>query len=96
MTHRDIITIAKFKSMGFKNIVLKYIPEIKLNRITCELDMKVGKGTYTIPFEAYCNPANKIAIARHFLFEEVLKMLEEFNAKDYKEKVSYLEKLGAK
>jgi len=96
MTHRDLITLPKFRAMGFKNIELKYIPEIKLNRITCELDMKVGKGTYTVPFEAYCNPARKIILARHFLFEEVLKMLEEFNAKEYKEKVSYLERLGAK
>jgi len=96
MTYRDLITLPKFKAMGFKNIKLKYIPEIKLNRITCELTMKVGKGTYTLPFEAYCNPAPKIIIARHMLFEEVVKMLEEFNAKEYKEKVSHLERLGAK
>ena len=96
MTHRDIITITKFKEMGFKNIDLKYIQEIKLNRITCEMDMKVGKATYTIPFEAFCNPSNKITLSKHFLFAEVVKMLEEFNALDYKSKVSYLEKLGAK
>jgi len=30
------------------------------------------------------------------LFEEVVKMLEEFNAKEYKEKLSHLERLGAK
>ena len=96
MTHRDIITITAFKEMGFKNIDLKYISDIKLNRITCELDVKVGKGTYTIPFEAFCNTSNKIILAKHYLFAEVKKMLEEFNALDYKSKVSYLEKLGAK
>jgi hypothetical protein len=96
MTHRDIITITAFKEMGFKNINLKYLSDIKLNRITCELDVKVGKGTYTIPFEAFCNTSNKIILAKHYLFAEVKKMLEEFNALDYKSKVSYLEKLGAK
>jgi len=96
MRYRDLITLAKFKAMGFKNIELKYIPEIKLNRIICELDIKVGKATYTLPFEAFCNTATKIVIARHMLFEEVVKMLEEFNAKEYKEKLSHLERLGAK
>lgn len=96
MTHRDIIDITKFKQMGFKNIELKYIQEIKLNRITCEMDLKVGKGTYTLPFEAFCNPSNKTILSKHFLFSEVVKMLEEFNAKDYKTKISHLEKLGAK
>ena len=60
------------------------------------MDMKVGKGTYTIPFEAFCNPSNKITLSKHYLFAEVVKMLEEFNALDYKSKVSYLDKLGAK
>jgi hypothetical protein len=96
MTHRDIITITKFKEMGFKNIDLKYISDIKLNRITCELDIKVGRSNYTVPFEAFCNPSTKIIISRHFLFAEVVKMLEEFNALEHKQKVSYLEKLGVK
>ena len=96
MTYKELITIAKFKAMGFINVEMKYISEIKLNRITCDLKMKVGKGTYTIPFEAFCNTSNKIVLSKHFLFAEVVKMLEEFNALDYKSKVSYLEKLGAK
>lgn len=96
MTHRDIITITKFKTMGFTNIEMKYIPEIKLNRISCDYSIKVGRSEYIVPFEAFCNPANKIIISRHMLFAEVIKMLEEFNALEYKQKVSYLEKLGVK
>ena len=96
MTHKDIITITAFKEMGFKNIDLKYISDIKLNRITCDLKMKVGKGTYTIPFESYCNVEPKIVLSRHSLFQSVLLQLEEFNAKEYKEKISHLEKIGAK
>ena len=87
MTFKDLITLPKFKSMGFKNIEMKYISEIKLNRITCDFTMKVGKGTYTIPFECFSNIKPKIILSRHSLFQEVLKQLEEFNAKEYKEKL---------
>jgi hypothetical protein len=96
MTHKDIITIAKFKAMGFTNVEMKYISEIKLNRIACDLKMKVGKGTYTIPFESYCNIEPKIVLSRHSLFQSVLLQLEEFNAKEYKEKIAHLEKIGVK
>ena len=96
MTYKELITMAKFKSMGFKNIEMKYISEIKLNRIACEIDLKVGKGTYTIPFECYSNVQPKIVLSRHSLFQEVLKQLEEFNAKEYKEKLAYLEKIGVR
>jgi hypothetical protein len=96
MKYRDLITLAKFKAMGFKNIEMKYISEIKLNRIACEIDLKVGKGTYTIPFECYSNVQPKIVLSRHSLFQEVLKQLEEFNAKEYKEKLAYLEKIGVR
>ncbi len=96
MTYKELITMAKFKSMGFKNIEMKYISEIKLNRITCELTMKVGKGTYTIPFECYSNVQPKIILSRHSLFQEVLDKLEEFSAKEYKEKLAYLEKIGVR
>jgi len=96
MTHRDIITITKFKTMGFTDIEMKYIPDIKLNRISCSYQMKVGRKNYKIPFEAFCNPSHKIIISRHFLFEEVIKMLKKFNALDYKEQLSYLEKIGVK
>jgi len=96
MKYRDLITLAKFKAMGFKNIEMKYISEIKLNRIACEIDLKVGKGTYTIPFECYSNVQPKIVLSRHSLFQEVLKQLEEFSAKEYKEKLAYLEKIGVR
>jgi hypothetical protein len=96
MTYKDLITIAKFKAMGFSNVQMKYISEIKLNRITCDLKMKVGKGTYTIPFECYSNVQPKIVLSRHSLFQEVLDKLEEFNAKEYKEKIAHLEKIGVK
>jgi len=96
MTHRDLITLAKFKSMGFYDIEMKYIPEIKLNRITCKTDIKVGKGTYSVPFESFTNPQPKILMARHNLFQSVLDSLQDFNSKEYKEKVAYLETIGVK
>lgn len=96
MKYKDLITLAKFKAMGFKNIEMKYISEIKLNRIACEIDLKVGKGTYIIPFECYSNVQPKIVLSRHSLFQEVLKQLEEFSAKEYKEKLAYLEKIGVR
>lgn len=96
MTYKELITMSKFKEMGFRNIEMKYISEIKLNRITCDFTMKVGKGTYTIPFECFSNPERKIILSRHSLFQEVLKQLEEFNSKEYKDKLAYLEKIGVR
>jgi hypothetical protein len=58
--------------------------------------MKVGKGKYTIPFESFTQPSPKILISRHNLFQSVIDSLEDFNSKEYKEKLSYLEGLGAK
>lgn len=96
MTHRDIITITKFKTLGFHDIEMKYIPEIKLNRIECKYTAKVGRSTYDIPFECYANPASKIIISRHLLFEQAISALNAFNEMDHKEKVQYLESNGVK
>lgn len=96
MTHRDIITLTKFKTLGFKDIGMKYIPEIKLNRITCTHTQKVGKTVYDVPFECFANTSNKIIISKHLLFEQAILALEAFNEKDHKEKVAYLESVGLK
>lgn len=96
MTHRDIITLTKFKTMGFKDIGMKYIPEIKLNRITCTITEKVGKSYFDIPFECYADTSNKIIVAKHLLFEAVIDAYKEFSSKEYKKKLQYLESLGLK
>ena len=96
MTHRDIITITKFKTMGFHDIEMKYIPEIKLNRITCKHTQKVGRTVYEIPFECFANPASKLIISRHLLFEQVVLALDAFNESEHVEKVAYLESVGLK
>lgn len=96
MTHRDIITITKFKMLGFKDIETKYIPEIKLNRISCKINEKVGRSFYDVPFEAYCNVESKIILSRHFLFQAIIEAYEEWQKKDHKDKVAYLESNGIK
>jgi hypothetical protein len=96
MTHRDITTLTKFKTMGFKDIHMKFIPEIKLNRITCTITEKVGKSYYDIPFECFADTSNKIIVAKHYLFEAVIDAYKEFSSKEYKEKVAYLESVGLK
>ena len=96
MTHKDIITITKFKTLGFHDIEMKYIPEIKLNRIACKHTQKVGRTIYEVPFECFANVAPKVIISRHLLFEQAIMALEAFNEVDHKDKVAYLESVGLK
>ena len=92
MTHRDLITMAKFKLMGFKILELKYIPDIKLNRILCSIQVKVGRKFYPLEIECFGEPQPKVLIARHILFQEAIKSLEEFMALSHKDKLKHFGK----